>query len=106
MEVKLAGQSVMTEGTTATETSAAEVTEGAEVEILIQLRVSTQLEVPLAQEEMVEVQQPGSPSVLMPTSQITKPSSSTRVLSGKAPATKASFIQVSSSLFEEHVDFS
>ena len=40
----------------AVELLAAKVTEGAEVEILTKLGVSTQLEVPSAQEERVEVQ--------------------------------------------------
>jgi len=82
------------------------VTERAEVEISSQPGVSTQLEVPLAQEERVEVKQPGSPTVLMPTSLVAEPSPTTELLSGKAPANEASFVQVSSSSSEEQVDFS
>ena len=52
------------------------------------------------------MQQPSSTSVLISTPWVVEPSPTTRLLSGKAPATKASFIQVPSSSSEEHVDFS
>ena len=88
------------------ELSAVEVMERAEVEIPTQSEVSTQLEVTSAQEERVEGQQLGSPSVLMSTPQVTEPSPTMRLLSGKALVTEASFVQVPSSSFEEHVDYS
>ena len=46
--------------------------------------------------------QPGSPSVLVPTSWIVEPSPTTGVLSGKAPITEPSWVQVSSLSSEEH----
>jgi len=55
------------EGAIVAEPAVAEVMERAEVEVPTQPGVSTQLEVPLAQKR-VEVQQPGSPCVLMMTS--------------------------------------
>ena len=58
---------MVTEGAIVAEPPAAEVTERAEIEVPTQPGVSTQLEVPPAQKR-VEVQQPGSPSVLMMTS--------------------------------------
>ena len=91
MKVEPAGQSVVAEGAIVVESPAVEVTERAEVQIPTQPGVSTQLEVPSAQER-VEVQQPGSPSILMSTSRVVGPSHTTGLLSGKAPATKASFV--------------
>jgi len=61
----------------------------------------------------VKVQQPGSPSVLMPTSRIIDPSPTTGVFSGKAMIAETSCVELSSSSTEEHgyysgeeVDFS
>ena len=54
--------------------------------------VSTQPGPYSAQERKEEVQQPGSPSVLMPTSRVIEPSPTTRVLSGKAPITETSWV--------------
>ena len=54
----------------------------------------------------MEVQQPGSPSVLMFTSWVMEPSPTTGVFSGKAPVTEASLVLVSSSSSEEHSDYS
>ena len=105
MEVDLVRDSAAAERAMVTELLAAEVTERAEVNIPTQLGVSTQLEVPPAQEERVEVQQPGSPSVLMSTPRVAEPNPTTRLLSGKASATEVSFVQVSSSSSEEQVDF-
>ena len=82
------------------------MTERAEVEISSQTRVSTRLEVSSVQEEKMEMQQPGSPSVLMPTSRVVEPSPATGVLYGKSPVTEVSLVQVSSSSSEEYVDYS
>ena len=106
MEVEPAGQSTMTEGAVVAEQSAAEVTERAKVEIPSQPGVSTQLEVPSAQEERVKVQQSGSLSVLIPTSQVAESSPTSGVLSSKTPVTEVSFVQVLSSSSEDHVDYS
>jgi len=54
----------------------------------------------------MEVQQSGSPSVLMPTFRVVKPSPTIGVLSGKAPVHEASLVHVSSSSSEEHSDYS
>jgi len=54
----------------------------------------------------VEVQQPGSPSVLMPSLRVTEPSLTTGVLSGKAPITENSWVQLSFSSSEEHEYYS
>jgi len=48
------------------------------------------------------VQQPGSPSVLMPTSRVIDPSPTTGVLSGKVSIAETSCVELSSSSFEEH----
>ena len=105
-EVEPTGQSMVAKGAIVAEQAAAELTERTEVEVPTQSRVSTQLKVPLAQEERVKVQQPGSPNVLMPTSQIAEPIPTIALLSGKAPVTKVSLVQVSSSSSEKHVDYS
>ena len=44
------------------------------------------------QEKEVEVQQPGSPNVLMPTSRVVEPSPTAGVLSGKAPITETPWV--------------
>jgi len=64
--------------------------------------VSTQPEPSSAHGRRVEVQQPGSPSVLMPTSQVIEPSPTTGILSGKASIAEASYVELSSSSSEEH----
>ena len=50
----------------------------------------------------MEVQQPGSPSVLMRTLRVVDPSHTTGVLSGKVSITETSFVELSSSSSEEH----
>jgi len=104
-DVEPAGESAAAKRAMVAELPAAEVTERTKVDIPTQLGVSTQPEVPPAQEERVEVQQPGSPTVLMSTLRVAEPSPTTGLISGKAPATEASSIQVMSSSSEEHVDF-
>jgi len=54
------------------------------------LGVSTQSGPSSAHERRVEVQQPGAPSVLMPSSWVVKPSPTTGVLSGKTQITETS----------------
>ena len=48
------------------------------------------------------MQQPGSPSVLMPTSRVIEPNPITGVLSGKASIAEISYVELSSSSSEEH----
>ena len=67
-----------------------EVTERAEVEVLSQPGTSIRPATSSAQERGIEAPQLGSPSVLMPASQIVEPSLTTGVLSGKAPITEPS----------------
>ena len=50
----------------------------------------------------MEVQQPGSPSVLMPTSRVVDPSPTTGALSGKVSIAETSCVELSSSSSEEH----
>ena len=50
--------------------------------------VSTQPRPSSAHERRVKVQQPGSPSVLMPTPWVVEPSPTTEILSGKALITE------------------
>ena len=64
-----------------------EVVERVEVDIP---GVSIQPETSSAQERGAEVQQSGSPNVLMPTSRVVQPSPTTGVLSGKALITESS----------------
>ena len=52
------------------------------------------------------MQQPRSPSVLMPTSRVVEPSPTTEVLSGKAPITETSWVRLSSSSSEEYEYYS
>ena len=80
-----------------------EVVEGLKVEIL---GVSTQPGTSSTHERRAEVQQPGSPSVLMPTSRVVEPSPTTGVLSGKAPITETSWVRLSYSSSEEHEFYS
>ena len=47
----------------------------------------------------------GSPRILMLTSQVTEPSPTTGILSGKVSVTEAFFAQVPSTTSEEHVDY-
>ena len=63
--------------------------EGLEVEIP---GVSTRPGTSLTHERRVEVQQPGSPSVLMPLSRVVETSPTTGVLSGKVPIIKTSWV--------------
>jgi len=92
-EVESAGQSIVAEGVVVAE-QPEEVTERAEVEVLYQLGVSIQPAASSAQERGMEVQQSGSPSILMPTSRLVEPSPTTGVLSGKAPIPEASLCNV------------
>jgi len=55
-----------------------------------------------AQERGMKAHQLGFLSVMMPTSRVVEPNPTTGVLSGKAPATETPWVQVSSSLSEEH----
>ena len=80
--------------------------EKVEVEVSSQPKVSIRPAAYLAQERGMEVQQPGSSSILMPTSWVVKPSPTTGVLSGKAPITEASLVHVLSSSSEEHSYYS
>ena len=48
----------------------------------------------LAQEKHVEALQSSSLSILMPASRVVEPSPTTRVLSGKAPITETSWVQL------------
>ena len=82
------------------------MTERAEVEVPSQPGVSIQLAASSAQERGMEVQQLGSPSILMPTFRVVKPSPTIGVLSGKALVHEASLVHVSSSSSEEHSDYS
>ena len=50
----------------------------------------------------MEVQQPGSPGILMPPSRIIDPSPITRVLDGKALIAETACVELSSSSSEEH----
>ena len=68
--------------------------------------VSTQPGSSSAHEGRVEVQQLGSPSVLMPTSRVVEPNPTTGVLSGKASIAETSCVQLSSSSPEEHEYYS
>jgi len=70
------------------------------------LGVSTQPGPSSAQERRAKEQQPGSSSVFMPISRVIEPSPTTGVLSGKAPITETSWVQLSSSSFEEHEYYS
>ena len=83
MEGEPAGESTMAEGAERPE----EVVEGVEVKIP---GVSTRPGTSSTQERGAEVQQPRSPSVLMPTSWVVESSPTTGVLSGKAPTTEVS----------------
>jgi len=53
-------------------------------------------------ERRVEVQQPGSPSVLMPTLRVIEPSPTTGVLSGKASIGETSYVELLSLSYKEH----
>ena len=77
--------------------------EGLEVEIP---GVSTRPGTSSTHERRPEVQQPGSPSVLMPTSRVVKLSPTTGILSSKAPIIETSWVRLSSSSSEEHEYYS
>jgi len=101
------GPMILAEGKPVGELAMAEEVERPEVDLAERddvkiLGVSTQPGPSLAQERRAEVQQPGSPSVLMPTSRVVEPSPTTGVLSGKAPIAETSWIQLSSLSSEEH----
>jgi len=71
-EAESAGQSIVAEGAEVAE-QPKEVTERAEVEILSQPGVSNRPAASSAKERGMEAQQPGFPSVLMPTSWVVSP---------------------------------
>ena len=64
--------------------------------------VSTQPGPSLVYERRVEMQQPGSPSVLMPTSRVVDPSPTTRVLSSKVLIAEPACVELSSSSSKKH----
>jgi len=64
--------------------------------------ISAQPESSSAHGRRVEVQQPGSPGVLMPTLRVIELSPTTGVLSGKASIAETSCVELSSSSSEEH----
>ena len=64
--------------------------------------VSTQPGPSSVYEKRAEIQQPGSPSVLMPTSRVVDPSLTTGVLSSKVSIAEPSCVELSSSSSEEH----
>ena len=64
--------------------------------------VSTQPGPSSVHERRVEVQQPGSPSVLIPTSRVVDPSPTTGVLSCKDSIAETSCAELSSSSYKEH----
>jgi len=68
--------------------------------------VSTRPETSSTHERRAKVQQPGSPSLLIPTSRVVEPSPTIGVLSGKASTTKTSWVQLSSSSSEQHEYYS
>ena len=83
-EIESAGQSTVAEGVVVAERPK-EVTERAEVEILSQSGISIRPAASRPKKRGMEAQQPGSPSILMPTSRVVEPNPIIRVLSGKAP---------------------
>jgi len=70
------------------------------------LGVSTQLGSSSVQERRDEEQQPGSSTVLMPSSRVVDPSPTTGVLGGKFSIAGASCVELSSSSFREHEYYS
>ena len=95
-EGELAGEPIMAEEV---ERPEVDFVRKADVEIL---GVSTQAGPSSAYGRRVEVQQPGSPSVLMLASRIIDPSPTTGVLSGKVSIAETSCVELSSSSSEEH----
>ena len=101
------GPVILEEGELAGEPAMAEEVERLEVDLVGRddmgiLGVSTQPGPSSAHGRKVEVQQPGSPSVLIPTSRVVDPSPTTGVLSGKVSIAETSCVELSSLSFEEH----
>ena len=92
---------ILEEGELAGELAMAEEVEQPEVDLVrrddVEIPgVSTQPGPSSVHERRVEVQQSGSPSVLMPTSRVVNPSPTTGVLSGKVSIAKTSCVELSS----------
>jgi len=101
------GPVILEEGDLAGEPVVAEEVERPEVDLVgrddVEIpEVSTQPGPSSVHERRVEVQQPGSPSVLMSALQIIDPSPTTRVFSSKVSIAETSCIELSSSSSEEH----
>jgi len=93
------GSAILAEGEPADESIMAEGVELPEVDLMerddVEIsRVSTQPGPSSAHERRAELQQPGSSSVLMPTSWVVEPSPTTGVLSGKAPIAETSWVPI------------
>ena len=95
-EGELAGELVMAEEV---ERPKIDLVRKDDVEIL---GVSTQPGPSSAHGRRLEVQKPGSPSVLISTSRVIEPSPTTGVLSGKVSIAETSCVELSSSSSEEH----
>ena len=95
-EGELAGEPVMAEEAVR---SKVDLVGGDDVEIP---GVSTRPESSSVQERRDEVQQPVSPTVLIPSSRNVDPSPTTGVLGGKVSIAEASYVELSSSSSEEH----
>ena len=101
------GPVILEEGELAGEPVMAEEAERLEVDLVgkddIEIPgVSTQPGSSSVQERRDEVQQPGSPNVLIPSSRVVDPSPTTRVLGGKVSIAETSCVELSSSSSEEH----
>jgi len=95
------GPVILEEGELADKPIVAEEVKRPEVDIEIP-GISTQPGPSSVHERRVEVQQPRSPSVLMPTSRVIDPSPTTGVLSGKVSIADTSCVELSSSSSKEH----
>ena len=101
------GPVILEEGKLANEPVMAEEVERPEVDLVrrddVEIQgVSTQPRPSSAYGRRVEVQQPRSPSVLMPTSRVIDPSPTTGVLSSKVSIAETSCVELSSLSSEEH----
>ena len=105
------GPVILEEGELAGEPVMAEEAERSEVDLVgrddVEIPgVSTQPGSSLVQERRDEVQQPGSPTVLMPSSRVVDPSPTTGVLGGKVSIAETSCVELSSSSSGEHEYYS
>jgi len=105
------GPVILEEGKFADEPVMAEEVERPEVDLVgrdgVEIPgISAQPEPSSAHGRRVEVQQPGSPSVLMPALRIIDPSPTTGVFSGKVLIAETSCVELSSSSSKEHGYFS